>query len=109
MAKIDDKAPIIPLSSVADILNIKPRTLRMYEEKGLLPKYEELDKKLYSLNDIKVIEIVHYLVAVMRVNANGVRYILSIYYNIFSQEERDKLSLEAEEALRDKSFDEVTL
>lgn len=99
MAKIDNSAPIIPLSSVAEILKIKPRTLRMYEDKALLPKYEGIEKKLYSIDDIKVIEIVHYLAGVKKINANGIKYILEFYYNTFTEDDRVKLSKEAEKAL----------
>lgn len=99
MAKIDNTTPIITLSSVADILNIKQRTLRMYEDKSLLPRHEGVYKKLYSIYDIKIIEIVHYLAGIKKINANGIRYILEIYNTIFSEDDKTKLSEEAEKAL----------
>lgn len=106
MAKIDSKIPIIPLSSVADILNVKQRTLRMYEEKALLPRYEGIDKKLYSIDDIKIIEIVHYLATIKKINANGIKFILSIYNNIFTDIERENLSNEAEKFIKQESFED---
>ncbi|MDD3008055.1 MAG: hypothetical protein RBR70_11290 [Arcobacter sp.] len=33
----------------------------MYEEKGLFPQQNNKIKKLYSINDVKLIAFVHYL------------------------------------------------
>lgn len=74
MGLIDDTKPIIPLSGVAELLKVKSRTLRMYEDKGLLPKHDGMEKKQYSLQDIQKIALVHYLASVKKVNANGIRY-----------------------------------
>lgn len=46
---IDYKKSIVPLSSVAEMLDIKVRTLRIYEEKGLLPKYVNTTKNMEEL------------------------------------------------------------
>lgn len=78
MAFIDQDKPVLPLSSVASLLGINNRTLRMYGDKELLPKHEGVEKKLYSLNDLQHITYVHYLASVKKVNANGIRYILEL-------------------------------
>jgi len=77
MALLNNEKNVLPLSSVAEILTAKPRTLKMYEDKGLLPLKKEA-KKLYSINDIKSIAFVHYLASVKKINANGIEYILEI-------------------------------
>ena len=77
MALLNNEKNVLPLSSVAEILTAKLRTLKMYEEKGLLPLKEDT-KKLYSINDIKSIAFVHYLASVKKINANGIEYILEI-------------------------------
>lgn len=79
MALIDDDKPLIPLSSIADLLNTKQRTLKMYEDKGLLPRHGGNVKKLYSINDVKRIAFVHYLASVERINANGIRFINEMF------------------------------
>ena len=77
MANLDEKISIIPLSSIAKLLNIKLRTLRMYKEKGLLPQKDN-QKRLYSIEDIKWIELIHYLATIQKINVNGIKYILKL-------------------------------
>jgi len=77
MALLNNEKDVLPLSSIAEILTAKPRTLKMYEEKGLLPSKHD-SKKLYSINDVKPIAFVHYLASVKKINANGIKYILEI-------------------------------
>lgn len=74
MALLDNNKDVLPLSSIAELLTAKVRTLKMYEEKGLLPPKNET-KKLYSINDVKLIAFVHYLASVKKINANGIKYI----------------------------------
>ncbi|MDD5360191.1 MAG: MerR family transcriptional regulator [Sulfurovaceae bacterium] len=79
MALLDNAKDILPLSSIAELLNAKVRTLKIYEEKDLLPKKQKgSSKKLYSIDDIQHITFVHYLVSIKKINANGIRYILDI-------------------------------
>jgi len=76
---IDPTKSIFPISVAAEILEVNPRTLRIYEEKGLIkPTRTEGKRRLYSMNDIRVLEYVHYLVQIKRVNAAGVKEVLSI-------------------------------
>lgn len=100
MPKIESSLPIIPLSSIATILNAKVRNLKAYEDKGLLPNPES-ENKLYSMDDIEWVQFVHYLAGTKRVNANGIRYILKLMGTVFTEEQTKKLLLEAEQALKD--------
>jgi len=102
MAYINDELPIIALSTVADILKIKPRTLRMYEEKGLLPSHNGGVKKLYSLNDVKFIGFIHYLAGYKRVNASGIKLIVEEFLPKLSKDEVNKLYRDAESVLEGK-------
>lgn len=81
MALLDNDKNVLPLSSIAELLNAKVRTLKMYEEKGLFPKNNGVTKKSYSINDIKIISFVYYLASVKKINANGIKYILDILDN----------------------------
>jgi MerR family transcriptional regulator/heat shock protein HspR len=82
VALLDNDKDILPLSSIAELLSAKVRTLKMYEDKGLLPeKKAESSKKLYSINDIRLIAFVHYLASVKKINANGIKYILEMLNN----------------------------
>ena len=90
MALLDNEKDILPLSSIAELLSAKIRTLKMYEEKGLLPKKEEQEnKKLYSINDVKLIAFVHYLASVKKINANGIKYINEMLNNNMDEKNRN--------------------
>lgn len=89
MALLDNDKAILPLSSIAEILNTKVRTLKMYEDKLLLPKRENIIKKLYTINDVKLVAFVHYLASVKKINANGIRYILDMFNNNMDEKNKD--------------------
>ena len=108
MALIDADKPIMPLSSVAEILNAKLRTLRMYEDKGLLPNKE--GKKLFSINDLRGIAFVHYLASVKKVNAHGIRFIRELLDEHMDSIQKEKLLSSVEaliEGVSPKEFEEV--
>jgi DNA-binding transcriptional MerR regulator len=107
MPKIDNDMPLIALNQVAEILNAKTRTLRAYEEKGLLPKRNE--KKLYSINDLNKIELVHYLASVKKINANGIRFIQTLMDSYLKSEDIDKILQEAESIVEDFKDQEETI
>lgn len=105
MAYIEDDTPVIALSTAADILKIKPRTLRMYEEKKLLPSNNGGVKKLYSLNDLKFIGFIHYLAGYKRVNASGIKFIIEECLPKLSKEEKEKLYKDAQTVIEGKEED----
>jgi len=91
LALLDNDKDILPLSSIAELLTAKIRTLKMYEDKGLLPqKKETASKKLYSINDVKLIAFTHYLASVKKINANGIKYILEMLENNMDIKNRDE-------------------
>jgi len=91
LALLDNHKDILPLSSIAELLSAKIRTLKMYEEKGLLPhKTETSSKKLYSINDVKLIAFTHYLASVKKVNANGIKYILEMLENNMDEKNKEE-------------------
>lgn len=93
MALLDNNKDVLPLSSIAELLSTKVRTLKMYEDKGLLPSKKEL-KKLYSINDVTLISFVHYLASVKKINANGIKYIMEIVNtNMNEKNKEDFLAL----------------
>lgn len=87
MALLNNK-DVLPLSSIAELLNTKVRTLKMYEEKKLLPLKTEI-KKLYSINDIRIISFVHYLSSIKKINTNGIKYIIEILDNNMDKKNRE--------------------
>ncbi|PLY10400.1 MAG: MerR family transcriptional regulator [Arcobacter sp.] len=87
MALLDNNKDVLPLSSIAELLTAKVRTLKMYEDKGLLPPKKDI-KKLYSINDVKIISFVHYLASVKKINATGIKYITEMLEN--NMDEKNK-------------------
>lgn len=110
MSLIDNDKPVIPLNGVADMIEAKSRTLRMYEDKGLLPKHEGVEKKLYSINDIQKIAFIHYIASVKKVNANGIKYVLELLDNHMTLDEKNKIMKSVEKKLDDipaKDIDDI--
>ena len=106
MALLDNNKDILPLSSIAELLTTKIRTLKMYEEKGLFPAKKDV-KKLYSINDVKVISFVHYLASVKKINANGIKYIIEMLDNNMDEKNREDFLGLVEQKLEKLSGKEV--
>jgi MerR family transcriptional regulator, heat shock protein HspR len=70
--------PIFTLSVAADLLGLHPRTLRIYEEKGLVvPARTGGNRRRYSQNDIARFQTIRQLTR-GGVNLEGVRIILDM-------------------------------
>jgi len=73
LQNIDPDQPILPISTAADLLGIKPRMLRFYEERGIVaPMRSTSNRRLYSMKDLDILAYVQYLSVVKGVNAAGV-------------------------------------
>jgi MerR family transcriptional regulator/heat shock protein HspR len=110
MALLDNDKDVLPLSSIAELLSAKIRTLKMYEEKGLLPKKDGSVKKFYSINDIKPIAFVHYLASLKKINANGIKYICEILNSNMDENSRNEFFTRVEskmEALSGKDIEDA--
>lgn len=106
MALLDNDKDVLPLSSIAELLSTKVRTLKMYEEKGLFPFKKEI-KKLYSINDVQKISFVHYLASVKKINANGIKYINEMLENHMDEKNRAKFLDLVEQSLEKLTGSEV--
>ena len=81
MAKQDDDKtkPLFMISVVAEMLDIHPQTLRLYEREGLVvPQRTEGNTRLYSQDDIDKLRRVLRLTRELGVNLAGVEVILSM-------------------------------
>ncbi|QKJ22475.1 MerR family transcriptional regulator [Poseidonibacter lekithochrous] len=107
MALLNNDKDVLPLSSIAELLTAKVRTLKMYEEKKLLPPKKET-KKLYSINDVKIISFVHYLASVKKINANGIKYINEMLSNNMDEKNKTEFLDIVEQKLEKLSGSEVT-
>lgn len=67
------------ISAVAEMYNIHPQTLRLYEREGLLvPSRSEGNTSLYTQEDLEVLETILKLTRDLGVNLAGVEIILNM-------------------------------
>ena len=87
--------PIFSATVVADVVGIHPRTLRIYEEQGLVePGRGPGNEKLYSQRDIQRIRVIRALTQGLGVELTAVRVILGIL------DELENHGLSSEEILK---------
>ncbi len=93
----DPSRPVYVISVAASMVRVHPRTLRIYEDEGLLcPARTPTNIRLYSENDIRRILWIRHLTQERGVNLAGVRL-------LFELEER--LGMRILEALFDEGRD----
>ncbi|HMA36948.1 MAG TPA: MerR family transcriptional regulator [Chloroflexia bacterium] len=79
VSPINADRPVFTLSVAADLLGMHPRTLRIYEEEGLVvPARTATKRRRYSQNDIRRFQFIQHLTQRLRVNLAGVRIILEM-------------------------------
>ena len=67
------------ISAVAEMYNIHPQTLRLYEREGLLrPSRSEGNTRLYTQEDLEALEIILNLARDLGVNLAGIEIILNM-------------------------------
>jgi len=71
--------PVYVISIAAGIAGCHPRTLRIYEEEGLLePVRTDTNIRLYSDEDLERVRVIRYLTQVRGVNLAGVKLLLQM-------------------------------
>src|SRR5437899_5877530 len=71
--------PVYVISIAASIAGCHPRTLRIYEEEGLLePVRTDTNIRLYSDEDLERVRVIRYLMQVRGVNLAGVKMLLQV-------------------------------
>ena len=75
----DPSRPVYVISVAANILSVHPRTLRIYEDEGLVcPARTPTNIRLYSDNDIRRILWIRHLTQDRGVNLAGVRILFEL-------------------------------
>ena len=76
---INTNLPILPISAVAQALNVHQRTLRIYDTQGILcPQRTEKNRRNYSLDDLEKAKLILFLTRNLALNLSGVKIILAI-------------------------------
>ena len=80
------------ISSVADLYQVHPQTLRLYERQGLLkPSRSDGNTRLYTDDDLRKLEIILTLTRELGVNLAGVEVILHM------REKMEQMQVQVEE------------
>ncbi len=74
----DLQRPRYFISIAAELASVHPRTLRIYEEEGLLCPHRRNNLRLYSEADIQRVRIIRFLTRRQGVNLAGVKVILQL-------------------------------
>jgi MerR family transcriptional regulator, heat shock protein HspR len=75
----DPERPVYVISVAATLVNVHPRTLRIYEDEGLLcPARTPTNIRLYSENDIRRILWIRHLTRDRGVNLAGIRTLFEL-------------------------------
>ena len=73
---VNNDKPMFPISVIAEILEVHQRTLRIYDEAGLLsPSRSQKNRRLYSIKDIERGKFIQYLTRDLGINLIGVKVI----------------------------------
>ena len=75
----DPTRPVYVISVAASIVSVHPRTLRIYEEEGLIcPARTPTNIRLYSENDVRRVLWIRHLTQNLGVNLAGIRILFEL-------------------------------
>ncbi len=74
----DPNRPRYFISIAAELASVHPRTLRIYDEEGLVCPHRRNNLRLYSEADIERVRIIRFLTRRQGVNLAGVKVILQL-------------------------------
>jgi MerR family transcriptional regulator/heat shock protein HspR len=91
---------VFMISVAAQLANMHPQTLRMYEARGLIePKRSPKGTRLYSQEDVEQLKRIQEMTAELGLNLAGVERVLSLESEIESMHTRiEEIELEALQA-----------
>lgn len=76
--KIREDLPIYSIGVTAELLSVHPRTLRIYEEEGLIKPSRRGNRRLFSNNDLKWIGCLRELIHEKGISIPGVKRLLDV-------------------------------
>ena len=108
----DPNRPRYFISIAAELASVHPRTLRIYEEEGLVCPQRRNNLRLYSEADIHRVRIIRFLTRRQGVNLAGVKVILQLealgkirVYDLFDEDDVEQLAEEAHEPMLAETSD----
>lgn len=102
MTADDSRRPLFMISIAAELAEMHPQTLRMYERRGLIsPHRSTKQTRLYSMEDVERLLHIQRLTTEMGLNLAGVEQVLAMEDQLAELRERvERLTKEMEELLR---------
>lgn len=73
---IRNDLPVYPIGVAAKLLNVHPRTLRIYEDEGLIRPERQGERRLYSQNDITWVGCLRSLIHDEGISIPGIKKLL---------------------------------
>jgi MerR family transcriptional regulator, heat shock protein HspR len=108
MALDDTMRPVFMISVAAELAEMHPQTLRMYERRGLIrPRRSSKSTRLYSLNDVDRLRRIQHLVAECGLNLAGVERVLAMEEQVAALQRRLEQLEDDMERLVAQARDEV--
>lgn len=74
--QIDENLPVYPMGAASKILDVHPRTLRIYEAEGLIKPFRQGGKRIFSKNDLKRVECLRKLIHEDNISIPGLKKLL---------------------------------
>lgn len=75
---LNDERPVYTIGTAAELLGVHPRTLRLYEDGGLIRPARKNNRRFYSANDLQWINCVRYMIHEQGLNQEGLRRLLAL-------------------------------
>ena len=75
---LDEGRPVYTIGTAAEILGVHPRTLRLYEDGGLIRPARKNNRRFYSGSDLQWISCIRYLIHEKGLNQEGLRRLLAL-------------------------------
>ena len=75
---LDKGRPVYTIGTAAELLSVHPRTLRLYEDGGLLRPARKNNRRFYTANDLEWIGCIRYLLHDKGLNQEGLKRLLAL-------------------------------
>lgn len=72
------ETPIYPIGVAAKLLDVHPRTLRIYEEEGLIDPAHKGQRRMFSENDLRWISCLRRMIHEQGISISGIKKLLML-------------------------------
>lgn len=104
---MDDK-PVFVISIAAELSNMHPQTLRIYERKGLLKPKRSIGKtRLYSEKDVAMLKEIQFLTQETGINLAGVKKIFDLREELDQAQEKLDMAKQEMERVKEQARKEL--